>query len=127
MVQDSGRRKFDNAQQVLILQVLGGVQAAAGQQSVLDAGCQYLLIAHLQIQAVQVLQQTVPHIVGQILQMVTVNLVDGAARLFHNLLANVAFLCFTVLLCQRRRNGGMMFLTHLPQIGGFCPAHGTGI
>ena len=89
MVQDSRCGKFDNAQQILILQIVRRVQAAAGQQGILDAGCQQLLITYLQIQTVQFLQQTVWHVIGQVLQMVAVDFINGTAGLFHELLPNV--------------------------------------
>ena len=45
MVKDGGGGKLDNARKVLVLQILAGVQAAAGQEGVLDAGGQEIFIA----------------------------------------------------------------------------------
>ena len=83
MVEDSGGRKLGDAGKVLVLQVVSGVQAAAGQKGVLDAGGQKVLETYFQIQVVQFFQKTVRYIVGQIMQTVPVNLVDGAAGLLH--------------------------------------------
>ena len=97
MVEDSGGRKLGDAGKVLVLQVVSGVQAAAGQEGVLDAGGQKVLETYFQIQVVQFFQKTVRYIVGQIMQAVPVNLVDGAAGLFHELIAKVRFLRGAVL------------------------------
>lgn len=56
MVEDSGGGKLHNTGQVLVLQVVRRVQAAAGQKGELDAGGQQGAKPNLQIQVIQFLQ-----------------------------------------------------------------------
>ena len=79
MVKDGGGGKLDNARKVLVLQILAGVQAAAGQDGKLDAGGQEIFIAHFQIEVVQFLQEAVPRVIAQVLQIVPIGPAYGAA------------------------------------------------
>lgn len=49
VVEDGRGGKLRNAVKILIVQVVHGVQAAAGQESILDAGGHKAAEAHLQI------------------------------------------------------------------------------
>lgn len=49
MVQDSRGGKLGNAAQVIIVQIGGGVKAAAGKQGELDAGRQGIAETHVKI------------------------------------------------------------------------------
>ena len=117
MMEDGGSRKFGDPQQVLVLQIVGGVQAAAGQEGILDAGGQDVVISYLQVEIVQFLQQTAAYIIGKVGQMVVVYFIYGVAGLLHQLSAYVRFLCRTVLFGQCRRNSSVVFLPQFPQIG----------
>ena len=127
MVKDGGGGKLDNARKVLVLQILAGVQAAAGQEGVLDAGGQKVFIAYFQIEVVQFLQKAVPHVIAQVLQVVPVNLAHGAFRLLHERPANVTFLRGSILPFQRLRNSAGFFRRHFPQVGCFRPTNGPGV
>ena len=97
MVQDGGGRKLNNAGKVLVIQIIGGVQAAASEDSVLNAGGQEVPKAHFQIEVVQFFQQTAPCIIGEVGQMVAVVVFDGTADLFHDVPANVRLIRRTIL------------------------------
>ena len=66
MVEDGGRGKFADAVKIFIVQIVGGVKAAAGEERVLDAGRQEVAETHFQIEAVQFLQKTALGIVGKV-------------------------------------------------------------
>ncbi|MDE7260587.1 MAG: hypothetical protein K2N78_00755 [Oscillospiraceae bacterium] len=119
MVENGGCGKLCDAGQVLVLQIAGGVQAAAGENGILDAGIQKALEADFQVEIVQFLQQTVLCIIGEITQMVPADLIDGPAGLFHERRANVRFLCRAVLPLQSLHDGGMVIRPHFPQVGCF--------
>ena len=127
MVKDGGGRKLGDAGKVLVLQVVSGVQSAAGQEGVLDAGGQKVLETHFQIQVVQFFQKTVCYIVSQIMQAVLVNLTDGAAGLFHKLIPEICLLGGAVLPLQSLRNSGMVFRPHFPQVGCSRPLDRAGV
>jgi len=127
VVQDGGGGELGNARKVLVLQILAGVQAAAGQDGKLDAGGQEVFIAYLQIEIVQFFQKAVPHIIAQVLQRVPVDLAYGALGLFHDLPADVRFLAGTILLFQCRRNSAGFLRRHLPQIRLTRPTDGAGV
>ncbi len=127
MVEDGGGRELGDAGKVLVLQVVSGVHAAAGQKGVLDAGGQKVPKTDFQIQAVQFFQKTARCIVSQIMQTVPVNFVDGTAGLFHELIAEVRFLGRAVLPLQRLRDSSVFFPAHLPQIRRFCAPDGPGV
>ncbi len=118
-MQDAGRRKVRNARQIFVLQILGGVQTTAGKDGILDAGNQKILETRLQIGAVQSFQQTVLCIVGQVTQMVPVDLIHSAAGLLHERPTNIRFLCGAILPPQRLYYSGTVFFPHFPQVG--CP------
>lgn len=82
-MEGGGGGKLRDTRKVPVLQIVGGIQAAAGQDGILDAGGQEVPIAHFQIEVVQFLQQTVPRVIPQVLQVITVDLVYSAAGLFH--------------------------------------------
>lgn len=66
MVEDGGGGKFTDTLKILIVQIVGGVQPAAGEQGVLDAGCQEIAEAHFQIEVIQPLQKTVLCVIGKV-------------------------------------------------------------
>ena len=114
MVQDGGSGKLDDTGEVHVLQIVSGIQAAAGEDGVLDAGGQKVSETHLQIEVVKFLQQTVPCVIAQIFQIVPIDLFNGAANLFHERPPDVRFLCWAVLLFQRGQNSGVMVLFQRP-------------
>ena len=126
-MQDGGGGKLGNARKVLVLQVLAGVQAAAGQKGVLDAGGEDVPKADFQIEIVQFLQQTVPCVIAQIFQIVPVGPAHGAFGLLHELPANVRFLAGAVLPLQCLRNRAGLLRRHFPQVGHFCPPDRAGV
>ncbi len=126
-MEDSRGRKLGDTQQILVLHIFGGVQAAAGKKGILDAGGEHVTKAHFQIEIVQFFQQAVLHIVGQIGQMIPVDLVHRPRRQLHQLSADVAILGGTVLPLQCFHYGGVMILPHFPQVGRFCTFHRAGV
>jgi hypothetical protein len=127
VVQDGGGGELGNARKVLILQILAGVQAAAGQDGVLDAGGQEVFIAHLQIEIVQFLQKAVPCVIAQVLQVVPVGSAYGAADLLHKHPTNIMFLCGAVLPFQCRRNRAGFLCRHFPQMQLTRPTDRAGV
>ena len=119
VVEDSRGRKLYDPGKVLVLQIVHGVQTAAGEDGVLDAGGQEISETHFQIEIIQILQQTALRVVGEVLQMLPVDFIGGAFSLLHEHPANVPFLRGAVLTLQRPGNGGVVILPKLPQVG--CP------
>ncbi len=113
-MEDGGGGKLADALQILVLQVVGRVQAAAGQDGVLDAGGQKVFIAHFQIEIVQFLQKTVFRIIGEVGQIIPVDLIDGTTGLFHELIAEVQFLGRSILSLQCLRDSGILLLAYFP-------------
>ena len=97
MMEDGGRRELHDTGKVPVLQVFIRIQAAAGQDGILDAGGQKIFIAHLQIEIVQFLQKAVLRVIAQVLQVVTIGPAYGAFDLLHQLPANVRFLAGAIL------------------------------
>lgn len=126
-MEGGGSGKLRDTRKVLVLQIVAGVQAAAGQDGVLDAGRQEVPIAHFQIEVVQFLQQTALRVVPQVLQVIPVDLAHGAAGLLHELPADARFLAGTVLPLQRRRHSPGFFSCHFPQVGRPCPTNRAGV
>jgi hypothetical protein len=56
VVEDSGRRKLGDSRQIAVLHELAGVQAAAGENGILDAGGEHVPKSNFQIEFVQFLQ-----------------------------------------------------------------------
>ena len=127
MVEDSGGRKFGNAQQILILHIFGGIQATAGEKGILDAGGEHVTKAHLQIEVVQFLQQTVLHIIGKIGQTIPVYLVHCSFCQLHQLDTDVPVLGGAIPPLQPVQHGGIVFLPHFPQVGRFRALHRAGV
>ena len=127
MVKDSGGGKLGDPRQIAVLHKFGRVQAAAGEDGVLNAGGEHISKADLQIEAVQLLQQTVFYIIGQIGEAVPVDLIDRSCRQLHELTAGVPVPGGTVLPFQRIQHGGMVVLPQLPQVGRFGPLHRAGV
>ena len=98
MVEDGWGGELGDPRQVAVLHELVGVQAAAGEDGVLNAGGEHISKADLQIEAVQPLQQTVFNIIGQIGEAVPVDLIDRSCRQLHELIADVPVPGGTVLL-----------------------------
>ena len=114
-VMENGRGgEVGNTGKVCILQIISGVQPAAGKDGVLDAGGEHDSKAHLQVEAVQLLQKTVLHIVGKVAQVVPINFVHGAAGLLHESPTKVRFLRGTILPLQGFRNSVVVFLPQFP-------------
>ncbi|MCI9069016.1 MAG: hypothetical protein HFI65_10265 [Lachnospiraceae bacterium] len=126
-MEEVGSGKLGDPRQIAVLHELGGVQAAAGEDGVLDAGGEHVPEAHLQIEVVQLLQQTVLHIVGQIGEAVPVDLVYRPRRQLHELFSNVPVPCGAVPPLQRLQHGGVVVLAHLPQVGRLGPTDGPGV
>ena len=114
VMQDGGGGKFDDTGEIRVLQIVSGIKAAAGEDGVLDAGGQEVSETHPQIEVVKFLQQTVPCVIAQIFQMISIDLVYGATHLFHERPADVRFLRGAVLLFQRGQNSGVMVLSQRP-------------
>ena len=127
MVEDGGGGELGDPRQITVLHELGGVQAAAGEDGVLDAGGEHVPKADLQIEVVQLLQQTVLHVIGQIGQAVPVDLVYRPRRQLHDLLPDVHIPGGTIPPFQRVQHGGMVVLPHFPQVGRLGPLHRAGV
>lgn len=127
MVEDSGGGKGGDARQIIVLHKLGGVQTTAGEDSVLNAGGEHILICHLQIYALLFAQAAIAHIIGQLVQVAQVGPFHGAAGQFHDLVAYVPIFNGTIPLFQRFQDSGVVVLFHLPQIRRFGTLHWTGI
>ena len=127
VVQDGGGGKLGDAGKVLVLQIVGGVQAAAGEDGVLNTGGQEVPKAHFQIEIVQFFQQTALGIIGEIGQMIPVVIFDGTADLLHEHPANVRFFRGAVLLFQSLRNSGVVILPQFPQVRRSRPLDRAGI
>ena len=116
MVEDGWGGELGDPRQIAVLHELGGVQAAAGENGVLDAGGEHVPKADLQIEVVQLLQQTVLHVIGQIGQAVPVDLVYRPRRQLHDLFPDIPIPGGTIPPFQRVQHGGMS--DYLMTIGG---------
>lgn len=119
VMQGGGGGKIHDTAQVVIAQVLGCVQAAPGQQGVLDAGGQGAAKTHVLIQVVQLFQKTALEIVSQVTEVFPVVFVCSAGGKLHEPLAKILPLGFAVLLFQRRQYRSMVLPPHIPKIGRF--------
>ena len=127
VVQDRRGGELHDAGKVLVLQVVGRVQSAAGEEGKLNAGSKQTAEAHLQIQLIQLLQKAVLHVVGKVCEMIPVGFPHHAAGGLHQLFAQVALLDGTALLLQRRQHRALVFLPQLPQVRFPCPPHRAGV
>ena len=127
MVEDGGGGKLRDPQKILVLQVVSRVQAAAGQEGVLDAGGEDIPKADFQVKVVQLLQQTVRRIIAQVLQMVPIGFVHGALGLLHERPAEVPLLRRAVLPVQSLDDSGVMIFPQLPQVGRPRPPNRAGV
>lgn len=127
VMEDGGGGKFGNARKILSVQIVHGVQAAAGEKGVLDACGHKAAEAHLQIQIVQFFQKAVPGVIGKVAQTVTIDLIHGVDGHIHKLVANVSARIGTIPLSQGSEDGRVVFLPHLPQVRLPRPAHRTGV
>ena len=114
MVKDGRSGKLGDTGEVGVLQIIGGVQAAAGEDGVLDTGGQEVSEAHLQIEVIQFLQQTVFCVIGKVLQMIPVDLIYSAAYLFHERPANIRFFRWAEPPLHRLCNSGVVIFFQLP-------------
>jgi len=127
VVQDAGRGKLRDTGQVLIIQIVHWVQAAASEDGILDTGGEKVPVAHLQIQVIQSRQQTVRGVVDQLGQMLPIGVVHGAPRRLHEPVPQVSGPYGPVPLRQGLRYGVAMFLSQLPQVGLPRPPHRAGV
>ena len=127
MVEDGGGGEFSDPRQIAVLHKFGGVQAAAGEDGVLDASCEHVPEADFQIEVIQLLQQTVLHVISQIGQAVPVDLVYRPRRQLHDLFPDIPIPGGTLPPFQRVQHGGMVVLPHFPQVGRFGPLHRAGV
>ena len=127
VVEDGGGGEFSDPRQIAVLHKFGGVQAAAGEDGVLDASCEHVPEADFQIEVIQLLQQTVLHVISQIGQAVPVDLVYRPRRQLHDLFPDIPIPGGAVPPFQRVQHGGMVVLPHFPQVGRFGPLHRAGI
>ncbi|WP_202621041.1 hypothetical protein [Pseudoflavonifractor sp. 524-17] len=127
VVEDGGGGELGDAGEVPVLQILAGVQAAAGEDGILDAGGERPPEADLQIEFIQLLQQTAPHVIAQVRQIVPVNPVRNAVGLLHELPAKVRFRCGAVPALQRRPNRAIFLRRQFPQVGRPRPPHRAGV
>jgi hypothetical protein len=127
VVEDCRGGKFRNARKIFVVQIVQRVQAAAGQEGVLNAGGQKAAEAHLQIQIIQFLQQTVLGVIGKVAQTVTVDLIHSMAGQLHELISYISLGSGAVPLFQGGEDGGVVFLPHLPQVWLPCPVHRAGV
>ncbi len=127
MMKNGGGGKFRNARKILGFQIVHGVQATAGEKGVLDAGGQKAAEAHLQIQIVQFLQQTVPGVIGEVAQPLTVDLIHSVDGHIHKLVANIPARIGAIPFSQGGEDGRVVFLPHLPQVRLPCPTHSAGV
>ena len=123
MVKHRRRGELGNTLQVGILHIIGRVKAASGEQGILDAGSHEVPKAHLYVEIVQPFQQTVRHVIGEVVQVLPISFTDHTTRLLHKLPADIVFLCRAVLTRKGFRNGCMMLLAQLPQVRHFCTAY----
>ena len=65
--------------EIRVLQIVSRVQTTAGEDSVLDAGGQEVPETHPQIEVIELLQQAVFCVIGEVLQMIPVD--PSTARL----------------------------------------------
>ncbi len=127
MVEGGGGGKLRDPQKVLVLQIAAGVQAAAGQECILDTGSQDIPKADLQVEVVQLLQQAVRRIIAQVLQMVPIGLAHSPFGLLHECPAEVSRLRGAVQPVQGLGDGGAVFLPQFPQVGRPRSLHRAGI
>jgi len=127
VVEDCRGRKFGDSGKILVLQVVTGVQTAAGQKGILDAGSQHIPETYLQVEAVQLLQQTVPHVVGQVGELIPVDRTHSPCRQLHELFPDATVLGGTILSLQCLHNSGVVLRPHFPQVGRPCAAHRLGV
>ena len=127
MVEDGGRGKLRDAREVIVVQIVKRVKAAAPQERVLDARGHQLAETHLQIEVVQTVQQASLGVVCEIAQMVAVDLAHGVVRQVHELAGHVGFLGRAVAPLQSSDDGGAVFLAQLPQPRLTRSAHGAGV
>ena len=127
VVENGGSGKLRNALKVLIVQVVHGVQAAAGQKGILDAGGHKPAETHLQIQIVQFFQQAVPGVIGEVPQPLTVHLIHSMDGHIHQLVTNVPARIGAIPFSQGGEDGLVVFLPHLPQVRLTRPPHRAGV
>ena len=119
--------ELGDPRQIAVLHVPGGIQAAAGEDGVLAAGGEHIPEPHLQVEAVQPLQQAVFHVVGQIPQAIPVDLARRPRRQLHELFPDVPVPGGAVPPLQRLQYGGVVLLPQFPQVGRPGPPHRAGI
>ena len=127
MVQDSGRVEIPNANQVVGLDIIAGIQAAPGQQRILDADrhdapepCPHRVV-------VLVFQTATVGVVGDVREMVHVDLIGGAAGNLHQPRPEIRRNAGTIAAFQSVQHGGAVFLPQFPQPRILCALYGTGV
>ena len=114
MVKDGGGGKLDDTGEVRVLQIVSRFQTAAGEDGILDAGGQEVPETHPQIEVIELLQQAVFCVIGEVLQMIPVDLIYGAAGLLHERPANIRFLRGAVQPLQRSPDNSVVVLSQFP-------------
>lgn len=127
VVQDRRGGKLHDTGKVLVLQVVGRVQAAAGEEGKLDAGGKQDAETHFQIQLVQFLQKAAFCVIGKVCQTVPVGFPHHAAGGLHQLFAQVVLLDGAAPLFQRRQHRALVLLPQLPQVRFPRPPHRAGV
>jgi len=117
MMQDARRGKRPDSGEVAVVQIRGGVEAAAGQNGKLDARGQEGAETRLQLRIVQPLQQAAFGVVAKIGQTVLIDLIRRAAGLLHEQLAHVRFFRRAVAARKRLRHSGAVLLSERPEEG----------
>ncbi len=93
----------------------------------MDAGGQEIAKAHLQIEVVQIFQEAVPRIIGEVGQVVAVDFIHSAAGHLHDLAPHIPIGGGAVSLFQGGEDGGVVFLAHPPQVRLPRPPHRAGV
>nr|WP_287714127.1 hypothetical protein [Blautia sp.] len=127
MVQGGRGGKFRDPTEVVVIQIVRSVQAAAGKERVLDAGCQGVPEAYFPVEVVHLFQEAALRVIGQIPQVFRIGFLHDTGSRFHQAAAQILQAAHSVLFLQRGNNSRMVFFPHFPQIRHPCAAHGPGI
>ncbi|MBQ9349356.1 MAG: hypothetical protein IJT94_18800 [Oscillibacter sp.] len=111
MVQNGGRVEVPDSRKVIGLDVICGIQAAPGQDRVLDAD-RHDAAEPRPHNLIALLFQTAPvGVIGDVGEVVRVDLIGGAAGHFHQPPAVILRHALSVPILQTVHNSGAVFLT----------------